>query len=362
MKSLFTKKFLVGFLSIGTVVVASTMRDVKSPLGKEVLSQNNTSDEQIESERGLASVEGVKVAQMYLPVVEQNIKKINGEWDVTKLTGSNHVSAFNKFQNIEDTKKSLKIKLELVGNGIVRVDGDNQLIYRVSILTDFGTIAIYKKVGDSFEIIEAKRNLSGIENQLKTADEEMDFVLERAFNQTKGNKVLTGQSISGHLSIKANLITGLSVSLHNDDGIDQNLEIDSSEIMDGGAFKYELNGEEISGVVFNNGQEGYRVSFVTGPLSGVMLNFVTNNQLEKIQETEQEIAKEEKEEVVALEVNKEANLEAPPEIAPAPIVEEAQEKALQERNEFAQKAEESGDVPLTKEEIKETVDQKGFAF
>jgi hypothetical protein len=114
--------------------------------------------------------------------------------------------------------------------------------------------------------------------------------------------------------------------------------------MDGGYFKAEVNGEEVTGIIFNNGKDGYRMSFVTGPLAGAMLNFVTKEQFDRIQEAEEE-----------------ANREA----AQKDFADEKQQAipALEERKEVASNTDNYEPVQiLSADEVKETAQQNGFSF
>jgi hypothetical protein len=303
------------------------------------------------AERSVASLEASKVAQMNLPMNAENIKKINSSWEIARIVDADKTVAFDKFQNPEDAKKSIKIKMELVGNGIVRLNNDNQQVYRVSILSDFGTIAIFKKLGNGFEILEAKK-IQEVAQAPKAlvVSEEVDLVLERALNQTKSNKVLVGDKVSGRLTLANKVLNSLSIELTNDNGEKQSIEIDSADLMDGGTFKAEVNGEEVSGVIFNNGKDGYRMSFVTGPLAGAMLNFVTKEQFDKIQEQEEEANRNAVQKDFA-EENTQQEIQA------------VQAPALEERKEAAKNVENQEPVEiLSADEVKQTAQENGFAF
>jgi hypothetical protein len=142
------------------------------------------------------------------------------------------------------------------------------------------------------------------------------------------------------------VLNSLSVDITNENGESQSIEIDTADLMDGGTFKAEVNGEEVTGIIFNNGKDGYRMSFVTGPLAGAMLNFVTKAQFDKIQESEEE-----------------ASREAVQKDFPEETVQAAQAAAVEERTEVANDSENY--IPnkiLSVEEVKETAQENGFAF
>jgi hypothetical protein len=349
MKALTSKKAIIAILSVSSIVIAGTIRDMKTHSKKLTVAQVEA--DSMLAERSVASLEVSKVAQMNLPMNAENIKKINSNWEIARIVDADKTVAFDKFQNPEDAKKSIKIKMELVGNGIVRLNNDNQQVYRVSILSDFGTIAIFKKIGNGFEILEAKK-IQEVAQAPKAlvVSEEVDLVLERALNQTKSNKVLVGDKVSGRLTLANKVLNSLSIELTNDNGEKQSIEIDSADLMDGGTFKTEVNGEEVSGVIFNNGKDGYRMSFVTGPLAGAMLNFVTKEQFDKIQEQEEEANRNAVQKDFA-EDNTQQEIQA------------TQAPALEERKEVASNVENQEPVEiLSADEVKQTAQENGFAF
>jgi hypothetical protein len=338
MKVLKSKKAIICLLSISSIVVAGTIKDIHSRNLKlqvpEAIAKSI-----IPVERSVASEMGVGVAQLYLPMNSDNIKKINTAWEITRIVGNDKIVAFDKLSNAEDSKKSIKVPMELIGNGLVRVNKDNEQVYQVSLLSDFGTIALYKKLGNGYEILEAKKIQTTSSKTSLIVGGDVELVLERALNQAKSNKILEGNNVSGQVSLSTKNISGLEVELRNPNGETQNIEISSAELMDGGAFRSEVNGEEVSGVVLNNGKDGYRISFVTGPIAGAMLNFVTREQLEKIQENEQNSYSQVSDEQLSVE------------------------KVLEERKEVASDADKYEPVRvLSADEIKETAEQKGFSF
>lgn len=338
MKVLTSKKAIICFLSVSSIVLAATIKDFHSRSAKSSIIEETV--EIVPVERSVASEAVSRVAQMWLPVNELNSNKINSTWEITRIVGSDEVVAFDKLANPEHAKKIVKVKMELIGNGIVKVNNDEEQVYRVSLLSDFGTIALYKKMGNGYEILEAKKIQSVNTNSSLVVSSEVELVLERALNQAKSNKVLEGNDISGQVTLSDKAITGLSVELRNPNGETQTIQIDSAELMDGGSFKADIDGEEVSGVVFNNGKDGFRMSFVTGPIAGSMLNFVTKEQMEKLQNNQD----------VESNVN---NSE----------VEAATEMVIEERKETANDTENYEPVRLLNaEEIKETAAQNGFSF
>ena len=143
-------------------------------------------------------------------------------------------------------------------------------------------------------------------------------------------------------------IEGLSVSLTNTNGEVQNIEISSAQLMDGGSFKADVGEEEVAGVVFNNGKDGYRLSFVTGPLAGAMLNFVTKEALSEMQNKSNE-------------ANDEYMTQEEPSLESTEI-QLATQDAVAERREVASDENYEPVRILSAEEIRETAETQGFAF
>lgn len=342
MKVLTSKKAIISILSLGSIVLAGTIKDINS---RTVTKVRVTEEEVAPVERNVAS-ELQKVARMYVPMNALNLAKINAKWEIVRIIGADSVPTFDKINNPEDAKKSLKVKMELVGTSIVKLDNDKDLVYNISLLSDFGTIALFKKMGNGFEIIEAKLVLNKKAEETLAVSDEVELVLERALNQAKSSKILTGSDVSGEMVLSKNSINGLTVELRNSNGETQNIDISAADLMDGGSFKADVDGEEVSGVVFNNGKDGYRLSFVTGPLAGAMLNFVTREQLAQIEEKAQEQGQD------AYFQEEEQRIAA-----------EAQNEAVEERQIASEQTENYEPVRvLSADEIKETAETQGFAF
>lgn len=338
MKVLTSKKAIIAILGLGSVVLAGTIKDINS----RTVNRARALEELAPVERSLASDHGVaqKIAVMRVEMSEAY--KINGNWEITRIVGSDEVVTFDKLNNPEDSKKTIKVPMRLVGTSKVMLNNDQELVYNISLLSSFGTIAIFKKMGNGFEIIEARMIVE--KKEVVVESDEVELVLERALNQAKSSKILTGSEISGEMVLTKKSIEGLSVSLTNTNGEVQSIDIASAQLMDGGSFKADVDGEEVSGVVFNNGKDGYRLSFVTGPLAGAMLNFVTQAELEKIEAKDNE--------------NNDNYFEA----EEKQIQEVAQEEVIQERKDESSSDNYEEIRVLSADEIKETAETQGFNF
>ena len=344
MKVLTSKKAIIAILSLGSVVLAGTIKDINSR------TVNRAHAEEVEMapiERNLASEAQTASQRIAVMRVEMNEAfKIDGEWEVTRIIGSDEVVTYDKMNNPEDANKTIKVPMKLIRTSEVMVNNDSGLVYKISLLSDFGTIAIYKTINGGQEILEAKRVKKVVTEEV-AQPEEVELVLERALNQSKSTKILTGSEVAGEMLLTKNSIEGLSVSLTNTNGEVQNIDISSAQLMDGGSFKADVGDEEVAGVVFNNGKDGYRLSFVTGPLAGAMLNFVTKDALEEMQDKSNEandeyITQEPREEALAQQA--------------------AVDNAIQERIEVAADENYEPVRILSADEVRETAETQGFAF
>jgi hypothetical protein len=340
MKVLTSKKAIIVMLSLGSVVLAGTIKDINSRTVNKV----RALEELAPVERTLASDEHAtqKVAVMYLDMSKAAL--INGNWEITRIVGSDGVVTFDKNNNSANAKKVNKVPMKLVSTSVVRLNNDKDLEYKISLLSDFGTIAIFKNMGNGFEIIEAKK-IKSVAKELAVGSEEVELVLERALNQSKSGKILMGSDIEGSMTLTKTSIEGMSARITNTNGEVQAIDIASAQLMDGGSFKADVDGEEVSGVVFNNGKDGYRLSFVTGPLAGAMLNFVTAGELSKIENKDAE--------------NNESYFEKEDQ----QVQETAQVDLVEERKDVASDVENYEPVKiLSADEVRQTAETQGFSF
>lgn len=348
MKVLTSKKAIIVMLSLGSVVLAGTIKDINS---RTVNKRHADVEEFAPVERSLASdaqTHSQRIAVMRVEMSEAF--KIDGEWEVTRIVGADEVVTFDKNNNPEDASKTIKVPMKLVNTSEVMVNNDRGLIYKISLLSDFGTIAIYKTINGGQEILEAKR-VRKPASAVVAESEEVELVLERALNQSKSTKILTGSEATGEVTLTKTSIEGLSVSLTNTNGEVQNIEISSAQLMDGGSFKADVGEEEVAGVVFNNGKDGYRLSFVTGPLAGAMLNFVTKDALAAMEDKTNE--------------NNDDYVQQDSQVNDEVVAQQqaATEQAIVERRDVASDADNYEPVRvLSADEVRETAETQGFAF
>jgi len=350
MKQLISKKLPLAIIGLVTIVMAGTIKDIHKHANIAVDSTTDAVD-LIPVDRSVASEEEVKTAQLDLPVSSENMKKINNTWEITRVVGPDQKVLYDKLANAEDANNMITIPLELIDSGIVKVNNDKKQIYRVSLLSDFGTIAIFKKLGNGYKIIEAKRVVINEFTNLDIA-ENIELVLDRALNPSKSNNVLTNDEVSGQVTLNSKELSNLSIELKNVNGESQIVDIDTADLMEDGAFKAVIGGEEISGVVFNNGKSGYRLTFITGPLAGAILDFATKESIEKSNDSESVLEDEQKDassqnpnspqaesvknaSTITEEGPERVQSEAPEKILPE-VVQQSAEEVMEERKSVAE--------------------------
>jgi len=100
--------------------------------------------------------------------------------------------------------------------------------------------------------------------------EELQMSLTEVINPMKWKDGVSG--FSGSLATNNGVIESLQVSLP---GV-ESLSVNFSE-MSGNVFSYEMNGEELSGMMYQVDQNSYMVTLTNGPLEGTRLRFSTES-------------------------------------------------------------------------------------
>ena len=107
MKVLTSKKAIIVMLSLGSVVLAGTIKDINS----RTVNRARALEELAPAERNLASDEGFGQQGVAVQRVEMNQSiLINGQWEIMRIVGADGVVTLDKNNNPEDRKKSSKIK------------------------------------------------------------------------------------------------------------------------------------------------------------------------------------------------------------------------------------------------------------
>ncbi|WP_372652563.1 hypothetical protein [Halobacteriovorax sp.] len=379
MKSLLTLKTLTGFLTASSVLVGvKAVRDANFN-SNEFMNKNTVQvvkrlDDQ-KVVRHVASESAKRPAVQYLPLNKLNSSIIDGEWEIRRIQDENSNVVFNA----NESENKVEMDFELVGTSLVKVGEEEPMVLRVSYLDESGrTIALFRQYGKGYEIIEAVKKIEVQEvarverfEETEEVSEEnttgvviervQDLMLERALHPTKDPNVLRGESIvSGNIVVSTGRIEEFNVVV----GIGKNYEqplsfINSPEIKAGGQFSGETNSGEVTGIITNNGKDGYRIRFATGPLQGAMLNFVTAEKMDELNRIEEEAAyaKEEMRDLTSdkIEVVEEQN--------DAEFSRAAQGNNIYEIDEEASYEDEEEIIePETEEEFARITEERGFSF
>lgn len=343
------------------MVFAGTMKDISS----RSITKKHISVVTAPVERYVASDVQYDNEVSFMRISMNQAYRINAKWEIIKIIDANEVVKFDKLNVQEDAKKNIIVPFKLISETEVMVNNDRGLIYNVSMLSSFGTIAIYKKIGLGYEIIEAKMVKEVQKKEKAIVEKAQELVLERALNSSKSTKVLTGSDAIGEMILSKDKIEDLRITLSNTNGEVQNVDIASIKLLDGGSFNTEIDGEEVSGVIFANGSNGYRLNFVSGPLAGAMLNFMTYAQMESQENKNNESNDNNYDQEEKLADNKQDELPAPvqeevvlDEVEPSYEASALEERRMMNEELLAQE----GIIVLTPEEIKEITENQGYAF
>jgi hypothetical protein len=321
MKSLLTLKTLTGFLTASSMVVGIKAVQDSNFNSNSFMNKNKVeSVQRLDDQsvvRYVASTSAARPAVQYLPKNVINSSLIDGEWEVRRIQNENNEVVFEA----SSSEEYVPMEFSLIGTSLVRVGDEEPMDFRVSYLDESGrTIAVFRQYGKGYEILEAVRVVKKevVENTIASVEQEVeeeeinstgvviedvqDLVLERALHPTKDPNILIGEVVSGSVVIDSTMIEELNVVVGVGKNYEQSLSfLAGAEIKAGGQFSAETNDGEVTGIITNNGKDGYRIRFATGPLQGAMLNFVTEEKFEQMAEQEEEarLAREEAQELTA---------------------------------------------------------------
>lgn len=310
-----TKLFmgLAGIASLAVFANVTIERSLYSDTFMVEANQNVTSRRLDDSfARVLASESKAdKIAVKYLELSPENIAKINGSWEI--MRGFEDIDdQVEEFYNKYSSQASsvVKVEMELAVGGVWVRGEDFERFFYISDLTESGTISIVRKLGDKhFEVLEARR-LVNIKKDAPLArraapsaeveqvreykkgvelQKNLEMVAERALVPDLSKDPMTGDAVSGSLSLVDGNIEALNVVVRTQDGQEKSIDLGFMEIKDGGQFQdSDSYGEAIHGIITNNGNDAFRIRFATGPLQGAMINFMTYEQLDIVREQEEE--------------------------------------------------------------------------
>ncbi|MCF8058040.1 MAG: hypothetical protein K9K67_01990 [Bacteriovoracaceae bacterium] len=216
---------------------------------------------------------------------------VDGKWEIKRVINEEGRVAYDAIRNPKAS--SVVVEVKLISLSTVRIDNDVEQTFKISLLTEEGTIALFKIFGEGYEIVEAVRVKSSVnvedevlkeevvEQKKSKYDIEEDLFLVSALDPKKNRNVLRSQDVEGYAYLKNGELILENIKLHV--GTKNQTESVSTEarIMDHGTFS---DGRGTQGIVTNISNDEIKVRFSTGPLAGAMLNFVTYEKKGSIEE------------------------------------------------------------------------------
>jgi hypothetical protein len=155
-------KVLAALLGLGSLVVfAVTLSDLRlhsDSFMDAVKIEVPTETGRIETQCFVASSEKSDLpAVQYLPFNSTSEELINGKWEIRRITQADETVIYDKTGAYEDRNGSFVVDFLLVATSEVMVDNDYNQVFKISLITGYDTIALFKVMEDGYEILEAKR-------------------------------------------------------------------------------------------------------------------------------------------------------------------------------------------------------------
>ncbi len=233
-----------------------------------------------------------------LPLIHKvemkNKSLVDGSWMITRVSqffDDNERVVFDKYNKSEDRDAEVIVDFKMLETSVVRINEDVQQTYRISLLTENGTIALFKEFGEGYEVVEARR----IKEEVKLESEEEslvqiekknkfdirdDLFLVSAVDPKRDKNLLKGEKVEGYAYLKNGELILEGIQLHV--GTQNQTDSLSTEmrIKNHGTFN-DQNGSQ--GIVTITSKEEIKVRFSTGPLAGALLNFASYDKKEEIE-------------------------------------------------------------------------------
>jgi hypothetical protein len=227
--------------------------------------------------------------QPKIQVVDMNLAPlINGEWEIVKhyeLEGRVFFDRTNETARPDDFNADFSVKLSLIEKSLVMVDEVETELFNISLMTRHGTIQIFRPLGETFEIIEARKMKKATKKAVASSEEAAQEEAVKGFHvddktcflkahdPKRGNKILMGNALEGSISIYNDEISIEGVTLKH---VDANGKEKSSEsltftgmIQDNGTIFQDGIGGHVSII----GKKEVRIMFAQGPLAQATLTF-----------------------------------------------------------------------------------------
>lgn len=313
-----TFKFIASVSIIASVVAMAENYYDQKFYSYEVMAEREvplTIEVDTEFTRNVASSE--KKFPIIQEVLMKDAGKINGVWNVTRLVDDKSNVVFDMNNNFADKDGNIEVKMELVSDSTVMINNDEEQVYKISLLTEKGTLTLFKPFGIGYEIVEARFNAKESNREVvksvkkqevaQTKEEKRsalqkgfdeDLVLISALDIKKSREVMNafkGQ-IEGRAYYNDGYLEIEGVVLHKGSK-EETLPLRvSADVKDFGAF----NDGEVHGMVTSVTETELKITLSTGPIANAMLNFRIQSKFDEERQRledekyEQSLAQEEK--------------------------------------------------------------------
>ena len=128
-------------------------------------------------------------------------------------------------------------------------------------------------------------------NSTAAIQAELRLNLIEVINPIKWEKGLTREQFSGNLATTNGVIESFNLNIES-----ENFSFDTIE-MAGNIFEYDIEGEKLTGVIYQVDQHSFMVTLTNGPLEGTRLRFSSISHDEQMDEIERELTENHKIEV-----------------------------------------------------------------
>ena len=297
-----TKALTIGTTIVSFVAVAETYYDRQFYTASfmDNVEQVNIDINAKAEKRIVASKE--KELPLIQKVVMDKAALIDGQWMITKIFQVYEDDENIVFDALNGNDSEVEVDMRLLDISTVRINDDYDQTYMVSLLTESGTIALFKEFGDGYEVVEARRVIEEEKEQKVTEetqevteekskfDIEEDMYLVSAVDPKRGQGVVKGSQVEGYAYLKNGELIIESAQLHIGSNIQTESLSTEARIKAHGTFNDERGSQ---GIVTITNEKEIKVRFSTGPLEGAMLNFATYERKNQIEENFQR--KEERE-------------------------------------------------------------------
>ncbi len=363
MKNFLFNKVSLSILGLSSFVILGTINDIRT---KSVEEPEEIFADVFRSEAKQAETKkNESVSIQFVKNDMINKMKINGRWKITRQIFQNELKL-----DVARGDSPMEDTFELIADSTVMIGNNQEQVYKISVLQN-NRIAVFKKLMHGYEILEASKVESA--NNLAQGDDDLELKLFSAILPDDPGHIYNNGNVHGSIVVSNKQLQNLEVSIQLKNGEQKSFSLGFADIGDAGAFTSSVDGEDISGIFFNNGQDGYRLSFVNGPLANIQLNFYTEQQIAS--KKEQELEQEERQ-LASVHEGESLNVEEsePVELTAAPAPASASAEIEQPSREIQQIMEEGNNLrndekeaemqkePFTVEEVEHIVNTQGFAF